>query len=160
MRRLEDKARRLRATRPLQQSQRAAGVAEAVFVTEARKASDQVPSKSGGKVGPSTLQCMCFDPTSEGRVWRALVPDRALATTEEDAAHPHLMAGVMLNTSMKGAPEMDRSSSVGVECAFGAFLDALYRTDSEVVYQQRTIFQLKLPVGFPSRDKFTSLTSL
>ncbi|KAK1859743.1 hypothetical protein I4F81_002337 [Pyropia yezoensis] len=146
VRRLTDDVRRLRATRPPQHSPRAAGVADAVFVTEPRKASDQVASKSCGKVGPSTLQCMCFDPTSDGRVWRALVPDRPLAMAEADAAQPRLMAGVMFKTSMKGAPETSRSSCVGVENAFGTLLDGLYRADSEVVYKQRSILQLKLPV--------------
>lgn len=105
--------RRLLATRLPRQSlfTGASDVADAVFVTEPRKASDQAASK-GGKVGPSTLQCMCFDPTSDGRVWRALVPSRELASAAADAAPPRLMAGVMVNTSMKGAPETNRKSGV------------------------------------------------
>lgn len=139
--------RRLLATRLPRQSlfTGASDVADAVFVTEPRKASDQAASK-GGKVGPSTLQCMCFDPTSDGRVWRALVPSRELASAAADAAPPRLMAGVMVNTSMKGAPETNRKSGVGVENAFGSFLDGLYRADGEVVCRQATISQLRLPV--------------
>lgn len=139
--------RRLLATRLPRQSlfTGASDVADAVFVTEPRKASDQAASK-GGKVGPSTLQCMCFDPTSDGRVWRALVPSRELASAAADAAPPRLMAGVMVNTSMKGAPETNRKSGVGVENAFGSFLDGLYRADGEVICRQATISQLRLPV--------------
>lgn len=146
---LEERAQALRAARPPRHPlfTGADDEVDAVNVSGPKtplSASDQVASKCG-KVGPTTLSCMGFDPTSDGRVWRALVPDRASATAGANGAPPGLMAGVMLSTDMRAAQEKDTPGMVGVHAAFGDFLNRRYRGDGEVVHERVPLGKLKLP---------------
>lgn len=82
-RKLQQEVRDLRQTRPLRPSHVAAAAdgADVMVVSKPKQPlsfADEVASR-GGKGGPTALSYMSIDPTSDERVWRALVPDRALA---------------------------------------------------------------------------------
>lgn len=86
----------------------AAADAVMVYVPLSSKSSSDQTATSFGKVGPSTFPCMGFDSTSDGRVWRALVPSRKLGVAEAGAPPPRLMDGVMMDARMRGAPELNK----------------------------------------------------
>lgn len=123
----------------------AAADAVMVYVPLSGKSSSDQTATSFGKVGPSTFPCMGFDSTSDGRVWRALVPSRKLSVAEAGAPPLRLMGGVMMDARMRGAPELNKPGLDGVESSFGPFLDRLYRADGEAVRNQQTISSLRLP---------------
>lgn len=112
-----------------------------------RCSSDQVVSEDG-KVGPTTLTHVRFDPTSDGRVWSALVPDRVLTSSDVESAEPRLMDGLMGTSSMALVPEEDVAGMDGVVSPFDRLLHDLYGAEGEVVYKQATLKRLGLPSVF------------
>lgn len=149
VRQLGDRMQAIRAARPPRHLVFAGADDEvdAVVVSGPKRPlslSDQAASKRG-KVGPTALPCMGFDTTSDARVWRSLVPDRESAAAGANAAPPRLMAGVMLSADMRAAPEKDAPGVVGVQSAFGDFLDRRYLGDGEVIHERVSLTKLKLP---------------
>lgn len=126
-----------------------AGVAVKVYLNR-RRASDQAVSKLG-KMGPSSLPSLGFDPTDDQRVWRALVPSEPPPEPAQLKAPPALMDGVMLNAEMRAAQENGSTACEGVASHFAAHLERLY-AGGAAVRKQWSLRDLGIPQVYTTPD--------
>lgn len=115
-----------------------------------RRASDQAASKLG-KIGPSSLPSLGFDPTDDQRVWRALVPSEPPPEPAQLKAPPALMDGVMLNAEMRAAQENGSTACEGVASHFAAHLERLY-AGGAAVRKQWSLRDLGIPQVYTTPD--------